>query len=76
MRAPPAALLVGLLGCLAPLAGAPGNRTCPGATKTTIYGTETRECQGHGTCNRETGECVCEDGSAWADWQVSTGSLF
>ena len=76
MRAPPAALLVGLLGCLAPLAGAPGgNRTCPSATKTTIYGTETRECQGHGTCNRETGECACQDGSAWADWQVEPGNL-
>lgn len=52
-----------------------GQWRCPSITRPTIYGEITLECSGRGPCNRQTGECQCQNGLHWAEWQVQPENL-
>jgi hypothetical protein len=54
---------------------ADGQWRCPSITRPTIYGEVTLECSGRGPCNRQTGECQCQNGAHWAEWQVQPENL-
>eukprot|EP01047_Picozoa_sp_COSAG01_P051682 COSAG01_NODE_5359_length_4310_cov_55.597720_3_plen_390_part_00 len=53
---------------------------CPSITRKTIYGEQTLECSGKGTCERDpegknTTHCVCKGGEYWARWQVNAANI-